>query len=509
MGKKKFIHKKQSATYRLVFKESSSATDGEGTDRVFVRVDGGDSFVPGFDPGSDEDVDEREHDGPGRGAGRISEDLRQEMLELGFPDDGYNYLQHVRDVGPSGRIGSFVPSNRVRLDTLRPDIKAFDASKVQVPSSAEESESNALCASGGARRLRGPVSKVVDSDVAALLDKEDDISLVSGDELEDDFVVLANEGVDDFSLEESASEEDDHQPSKINNQYLDAEENSEDDDYEKDHDDDRRERSTRFLDEQFELLALKEYDDDEIGELDDDDLSARGPAHISKFNNVMSDFLVNSTFMQDKYQTPAELNSCTVDSIGHPQATQSADKANESFSLCMPSADKDIILASTKLNESVSSDEEKDFVLASDSDSDEARWDCESIVTTYSNLDNHPGKICSFPKVSSKSARWTEDYQSVIRLKGKQQIPLDYLPKRGSSQVEGKNKCPNQGKTVNLVRKRTEETKDEKKARKVAIKEEKRSARASKKDMKLMYKDESQRAQRTAASTGPATLPLG
>ncbi|MCO5569510.1 hypothetical protein L7F22_023223 [Adiantum nelumboides] len=214
MGKKKFILKKQSATYRLVFKESSSAAAGEGTDRVFVRVDGGDSYVPGFDSEFDEEDNgqyAQEQEAHDRGAGCIFEDARREMLELGFPDDGYNYLQHLREVGPSGRIGSFVPTNRARLDTLHPDIKAFDASKVRVPLAVKENQSTALTVSGGAHRIRGPVSRVIDFDVAALLDKEDDNSLVSGDEIEDDFVVLANEGIDEFSLEESSSEEKDYQ----------------------------------------------------------------------------------------------------------------------------------------------------------------------------------------------------------------------------------------------------------------------------------------------------------
>lgn len=508
MGKKKFIEKKQSATYRLVFKESSSAAvgaPGEGKDRVFVRVDGGDSHVPGFDQDTEED--ECEHEDHSRGAGHISDNVRQEMLELGFPDDGYNYLQHLREVGTSGRIGSFVPSNRVRLDALRPDVKAFNASKVRVPLSVEESESNALDVSGGAHRIRGPISKVVDSDVAALLDKEDDESLVSGDELEDDFVVLANEDANAFL---SSSGEEDYRSSKVNIEHWDAEDQSEEEGEEYDNDDDQHERPNRFLDEQFELLALREYDDDEIGELDDDDFSARGPAHISKFNNVMSDFLINSTFTHDKYQTPAEVKSVMVDSSGgHSELTQIAEKAKESCLLFAPGVDKGSILVSAALEESVSSDEEKELVLESDSDSDERRWDCESIVTTYSTLDNHPGKICDFRKASSKSTRCYEDNESVIRLRGKQQIPLDYLPKRGSSQRDEKSKSSDQGKNVNIIRRRAEETKEEKRARKAAIKEEKRSARASKKDMKLMYKDESQRAQRTAAFTGPATLHLG
>lgn len=150
MGKKKFIDKKNSATYRLVFKESSSGSAAgggsgaggfvEGADRVFVRVDGGDAHVPGFDPDTEEENDgEREEQGRDPDRRGFSEHTRLELLELGFPDDGYDYLQHLREIGTSGRIGSFVPINRVRLDPLHPDVKvcalllSFSSSSTHCP----------------------------------------------------------------------------------------------------------------------------------------------------------------------------------------------------------------------------------------------------------------------------------------------------------------------------------------------------------------------------------------
>ena len=41
-----------------------------------------------------------------------------------------------------------------------------------------------------------------------------------------------------------------------------------------------------------------------------------------------------------------------------------------------------------------------------------------------------------------------------------------------------------------------------------AVKEERREARASKKALKILYKDESQRAQHGAANTGPSGIHL-
>ena len=49
-------------------------------------------------------------------------------------------------------------------------------------------------------------------------------------------------------------------------------------------------------------LAMREYDDDDIGELDYDDPQTRGHAPISRFDNVISDFLINTSVSHDKYQ---------------------------------------------------------------------------------------------------------------------------------------------------------------------------------------------------------------
>ena len=114
--------------------------------------------------------------------------------------------------------------------------------------SAEEARSDALLVSGKAFQLRGPSVKGVDPDVAALLEDDDDHSLVSGDELEDDFVVIANDGVekppapqltiDRNKLEEGSLES--------GTEYSDTSEELELGN--------ENERPGRLLDEQFELV---------------------------------------------------------------------------------------------------------------------------------------------------------------------------------------------------------------------------------------------------------------
>jgi protein LTV1 len=60
---------------------------------------------------------------------------------------------------------------------------------------------------------------------------------------------------------------------------------------------------------------------------------------------------------------------------------------------------------------------------------DEA-WDCETIVSTYSNLDNHPSRISALQKPGRKDIPQNSHGASnlkgpIVFLRRKQQIPMD------------------------------------------------------------------------------------
>lgn len=192
MGKKKFIDKKKSATFTLVFRDTAAEDDTAAVPiRQFTRVDGGNSYVPGFtedDPrsqpgdGDDEDSDHEEdyyddeddeeeeevvkdeegvrghgdesrfgdpdesedeekesfvqphqrNKGSKAAVGRrpgslgrgLAENVRRDLIELGFPDDGYDYNQHMRSIASTGAGAAFVPSTRA-ADPLRADIRVI------------------------------------------------------------------------------------------------------------------------------------------------------------------------------------------------------------------------------------------------------------------------------------------------------------------------------------------------------------------------------------------------
>lgn len=123
-------------------------------------------------------------------------------------------------------------------------------------------------------------------------------------------------------------------------------------------------------------------------------------------------------------------------------------------------------------------DEDDQEVVLVEASSDESEvWDCETIVTTYSNLHNHPGHIgapearrrrtkkLAEADISGSSAGTTQ----VIQLKGKERLPVDFLPcnrRRGEEKTKDE-KDVNNKKSELQKKPRALESKEEKKERKV------------------------------------------
>lgn len=158
MGKKKFINKRNSATFRLLARDSSTVyTEGGAPalpDRVFVRVDNNSYLSNGFlddeverqdvyhDCGNSDSIFADASDDTGAGDfvgslhpwivdcansagsnGALPDHVRKEILELGFPDDGYNYLNHLREIRNSGGGYAYYHNSKARLDLVGADVK--------------------------------------------------------------------------------------------------------------------------------------------------------------------------------------------------------------------------------------------------------------------------------------------------------------------------------------------------------------------------------------------------
>lgn len=202
------------------------------------------------------------------------------------------------------------------------------------------------------------------------------------------------------------------------------------------------------------------------------DPEARGHADISQFDDVLSEFLSDPKVFGDKYMTPAEIERETSASSGALGVSKKGDstsaKVNESRLIAEHRSQVE--------EDAVSAESEDDglVIIEVESEDERSNWDCETVVSTLSNLDNHPGKISAPSKPRRKApslGKVLEDKEAsggIIKLRGKQSLPTDFLPLRPQAEKakQLKNLVDSETKPKPVVS-RAGETPEQRKARKV------------------------------------------
>ncbi|XP_016490939.2 uncharacterized protein LOC107810650 [Nicotiana tabacum] len=511
MGKKKFIDKKKAATFQLFARDSSDPVYESGpsaaTDRVFVRVDNNNYSIESFDadehngddPNSifaDAPEDEEESNGWAGYSGtrtQLPDDIRKEIIELGFPDDGYNYLTHLREIKNTGGGSAYYENPKAKLNELPHDVKAYDASKVEVAKVNDDYNEKSVY-NVAAKTIGVRVQKALDPEVAALLD-DSDLSHFGSDvedlELEEDFMIKANlhDGAVNVELDDNLSLPEKSNLDKVGRNDTSGHVQRNEAKFATF---EEKPRARRLLDEQFDLLELQEYGSNTEDEYDDDMIEENEcqESLAEKLNHAFKECAIDGMERNNNGPDDGELLEPAADVI----------------SRCKEYAEK-------YENEGP----EEEAAVLDESSSESEVWDCETIVSTYSNLDNHPGKIVAPGARRKKLLLVISEASPIISLKGKEKLPVDYLPSKGKHAVQKEDKKKqglekeekDNSKSEQLKRKQHgEESKEEKKERKAAVKEERREARRMKKEMKGLYKCEAQRAQKVAAFTGPSAIHL-
>ncbi|KDQ14015.1 hypothetical protein BOTBODRAFT_145898 [Botryobasidium botryosum FD-172 SS1] len=246
------------------------------------------------------------------------------------------------------------------------------------------------------------------------------------------------------------------------------------------------------LDDQFDKIE-REYDEDASDGYGDEDGSDDGSDEApdltgarEDFDALMDDFLDNFEQVGNKMrpvipgETPAEKLNTLRRAMA--DATGARDQAD---------ADVD--------------DDEKDIPMPHDIDQYKDRWDCETILSTYTNLENHPRLI---------RAREKERVVK-IRLDPRTGLPIvdgeDDRPRKASAREDprlhlreevlghdGEPKAiPRHSRTPSLhaeprqtIARPPHESTEEKRARKQAVKKERQARRVEKKVMKESFSAE-------------------
>lgn len=521
MGKKKFIDKKKSATFCLLARDSSDPiyTEEPENDRVFVRVDNNSVSISGLDDNHDDgsdsnsifadapdDVDYDKFGGENRapvrsmgGSATLPDHIRKEIIELGFPDDGYNYLTHLREIRNTGGGSAYYDNPKANLHDLPNDVKAYDASRVRINQAIDDTSPKILY-NVAEKTVDVKVKKAVDAEIAQLLEENESEFGSDIEDLEEDFVVRANLPEDSetgdiyaegsTSITKTQEEELDESDSITLHEVLPQVPSKSTVEFDQCFIE--KPRVERLLDEQFDLLERQEYGTDSDDDDYDDFLAQEDSFLAEKLNNALKDHEIDDFDLDGKYKVPADVKK------DGKVVSFAADIVRK----CVEYADK----------YDIEDEDGREVVIVEESSDESEVWDCETIVTTYSNLDNHPGRI-STPGIARKkklaetlSGALKSGSENMISLGGKAKLPVDYLP-------QGRKATKEKVKVVEKVEQpkrkpHGQESKEEKKERKAAVKEERREARRLKKDMKGLYRDEAKLAQKVAAVSGPSSIHL-
>jgi len=337
---------------------------------------------------------------------------REEQIKYGiYFDDDYDYLQHLKD-----------PSQKLELVEVPKEIKQKKPEKgLNLPSSVFPSEVEEY---DGVMN-RAPKSGLrldLDPDVIAALDDDFDFDDPEN-MLEDDFILKANATPDGSDCEYEGDEEDlgsDFGSYEMGSQggmeydFPKEETKSRFTNYSMTSSVIRRNDQLTILDDKFSKMYA-EYDEPEIGALDCEEIEGE--------IDTTSDMLVK---MADDYVN---------DNKPVPFETQRLESIVESES------ESDVSYIEVKEKE---------------------KWDCESILSTYSNLFNHP-KVIPTPKIKINPRTGIPVTSTKLTAKALSKLDEDTVSTRGPRSLAS---------MVSLLSIRSkDESAEEKRARKKAVKE--------------------------------------
>ncbi|XP_034999059.2 protein LTV1 homolog [Hippoglossus stenolepis] len=448
--KKSFIEKKKAVTFHLVHRSQRDPLAADETAPQHVLL-----------PAAKVEAEKRREEQRGFGV---------------FYDDNYNYLQHLKEaLGPTELVVTNPPNTNRRPVPLHGEEeeeeeeegdtdKAPPATSINLPSSVFASEfEEEVGLLNKAAPISGPRLDM-DPDIVAALDEDFDYE-DPDNILDDDFMIKANTASaavdtkgdkDDDEDEWEDTDEDGDCDSEGGSSgdgrgreflFMDEETKSRFTEYSMTSSVMRRNEQLSLLDDRFEKF-YEQFDDDEIGALDNAELEGFINPDSARLEEVIKDYFKQK---QNDFLRPDDLGPKELPVVREEEEEE--EEEMETFVVQAP----------------------------------EEKWDCETIISTYSNIYNRPKVIEDPPK------------SKTIRVSSKTGIPLDVLPARGltAKQVERMTMINDSDlPRVSTQPRSKEESKEERKTRKQGIKEERKERRAEKKANTVAFKEEKVRQQK-------------
>ncbi len=512
MGKKKFIEKGEGVKFYLVHRSQR--------DPLYLDETLGEHVLVPADPEDEQStklIESLQGLKLGPKSKKDREEARMKRIEEQhkygiYYDDDYNYLQHLRETNhdEDGDDSKLEKSELIKVGSVlikdeedNYDLTSEpDKSKLVLPSSVFASKFEEDV---GYFNQAAPDSDPKigwDPDIVKYLDDDDDEHNLefTNEEFEDDFFVRADadndddndkddEGTLDGEDDDEEEEEDDVNSDFGGNGYEkdnDFEESESVRDFEKQSRFSnysmsssviRRNEALKYIDEHFEKF-FEQYDQDQIGALETEDIEGFRRSNDLVLENAIKEF---NKYMEKKYYKQesgaAKMSALAEEEYDEEDGEEDGEEEGEERDELADDLDQN-----NNTYETVKYTRRKDK---------EDRLDCESVISTYSNLYNRPAMISEKRNPRTKKAVEKDGLEPNVKLSVKTGLPLGVLPEK----LMSKNQMDKLDHRITRVlpeipQRKEEETKEEKKARKQAIKEHRRERRMEKKTNKTMFKEE-------------------
>ncbi|KAJ2553103.1 Protein ltv1 [Coemansia sp. RSA 1933] len=526
---KKFIDKKNSKTYQLVFRsqEDPLAFEEGTTERVFVSAQKG-TITTGS---KGKEVDQTiKSDLEKLRLGEIDEDVldggagRAALYGIYLDDSDYDYTQHLREVGTGGVILEAPTKEEKRsggIEILDREISGYGGSGTShrggLPAEALPSTYKMDIRS---EAMPSGIQPHMDPNLRDVLEALEDDAV---EEFEDDFLDKLNADELLSGDEDAMGDEDDDEDFDPNDVFAavqrmkarNRQQYNSDDDYDDEEEDDEshggwprtahtastgasmsssamfRNDKLTLLDEQFDKIEAMyeedEYDSEEerydaeghyIVEYDSDGnakpISTR-PDFESVLNEFLDDYELTGKKMQVKVEGMTGAGKLTTfrNAILDDNVTEEENRKRL------------LEIGTRQIEESNAKTKEMDDAELEEMFKEKKRtpWDCQTILTTYSNLDNHPSMIYEQRKPQIKVSR--KSGFPVVTSSGNEPDKAAADAKDGEAEEamkENKGKARQKGETA-----------EEKRERKKKIQEAKRDRREQKKDNREVFADKRDR----------------
>ncbi|KAH7641668.1 ltv1-like protein [Dermatophagoides farinae] len=444
---KKFIDKNNSITFQLVGRSQNDPLFVDETAPQYVLVE--------KKSGQEVSIDSKEPEPNGSDPQKSLKDRqkrREEQIKYGiYFDDDYNYLQHLTDV-----------------------------TEIALPKAAL------------------PVGPQLDWDPDVVEAMEDDFDFDDpNNQIDDDFVMQAmhphngnknerivdiNDTIDDYRIEQDEVEDAEDNLSVCgfngndDGQTVKTSASTHFTEYSMSSSVLPRNEKLQTLDEQFEQMFIREYADQmEIGALDTEEISGDIDPNRS---DLMAKLVEEYEQFKSGTWLEYERNEQAIDYVRRKYL-----KSENNDNQIMAHGDDELIESS--------SDSEKEEVVIVDTGrkGDKDRFDCESILSVYSNTNYHPKVLNeSIDRYGNKIVK-----NSHIRIDQRTGMPTKTGSNLGMNtlvNLDGKSTRSNMSRLSELSVRLKNETTDERRQRKKELKELRAERRAEKKANRLAFNEE-------------------